>query len=700
MLRSLSAVLLFVLAFLPAFPSAAAEEETYDVVVYGGTSGGVAAAVQVRKLGRTVVLIEPSKHLGGLTTGGLGATDIGNKGAIGGLSREFYRAVKKHYDDPAAWRFIQREEYRSGRASESGTEDAMWTFEPHVAEKIMNAWTEGMGVKVVRGQRLDLKNGVRKKDGRIEALVLESGRVFRGAMFIDAGYEGDLMAVAGVSYHVGREANAAFDETLNGVQTRNATKHQFIRPVDPYVRPGDKASGVLFGIDPNGPGEEGAGDHRVQAYNFRLCATNVPENRLPWPKPADYDPAKYELLLRNFEAGDHRIPWNPVMMPNRKTDANNNFAVSTDYIGQNYGYPDGDYAARERIVADHLSYTQGLLWTLANHERVPEKVRAYYQQWGPSKDEFADNNHWPHQIYVREARRMVSAYVMTQHNCQGRKVAEDPVGLAAYTMDSHNTQRHIDAEGHVRNEGDVQVGGFPPYPISYRSIVPREEQCQNLFVPVCLSATHIAFGSIRMEPVFMALGQSAATAAVQAIDEGKPVQRIDYAKLRARLEADGQVLTWKSAASTGGPPINPADLKGVVIDESSADRSGDWIPSTSIGGYVGTKYFHDDNTGKGEKTINYVARLPRTGPYSVRVSYTPNENRATNVPIVVHHADGKTKVTINQRKKPEIDGAFVNLGTFRFVADTDAKVVISTETTDGHVIADAVQFVSIEMDDR
>jgi hypothetical protein len=398
-------------------------------------------------------------------------------------------------------------------------------------------------VEVVVEARLDLDDGVKMHGKDIIELTTESGRTYAGNVFIDATYEGDLMAEAGVSYHVGREACSVYGETINGVQTKNATKHQFVKDVDPYVTPGDPASGILHGIDATGPGEELSGDHRVQAYCFRLCTTDVPANRRPWPKPADYDPAKYELLLRNFEAGDHRVPWHPTWMPNRKTDTNNNFAVSTDYLGQNYDYPDGDYAARERIWQDHVNYQQGLLWTLANSLRVPASIREEFQRLGLARDEFVDNDNWPRQLYVREARRVVSDYVMTEHNCRRERVAEDSVGMGAYNMDSHNAQRYVNAAGFVRNEGDVQVA-VKPYPISYRSICPRREECTNLLVPVCLSASHIAYGSIRMEPVFMVLGQSAATAAALSIDDNVDVQQLDYSRLKARLEVDKQVLDF------------------------------------------------------------------------------------------------------------------------------------------------------------
>jgi FAD-dependent oxidoreductase family protein len=689
MLRSLC--FLCSLLFLPLWParSRAADEPVYDLVIYGGTSGGVAAGVQVRRMGKTAVIVEPGKHLGGLTTGGLGATDIGNKGAIGGISREFYQRIKRHYAEPAAWKYEKPDDYRSGRGSEVAQEDAMWTFEPHVAEKLMDELCAEAGIVVVKGERLDLTKGVEKKDGRIVSIRMESGRTFRGRMFVDAAYEGDLMAKAGVSYTVGREANSQYGETLSGVQVKNATKHQFIKAVDPYVKPGDPASGLLSRVEAGPLGADGQADRRVQAYNYRLCATDQPANRRPWPKPSNYDERRYEILLRNFEAGDLRVPWNPVLMPNRKTDSNNNFAFSTDNIGMNYDYPDGDYATREKIIREHIDYQQGLLWTLANHPRVPAKIREHFQTWGLAKDEFVDTDNWPHQLYVREARRMVSGYVMTQHHCQGRAVAEDSVGLAAYTMDSHNVLRYVDAEGHVRNEGDVQVGGFAPYPISYRSIVPKASECQNLFVPVCLAATHISYGSIRMEPVFMVLGQSSATAAAMAIDAGTSVQKVDYAKLRERLLADKQVLVWTGPkpASAGG--IDPAKLPGLVLDDDQAEKTGDWSKSTSIGGYVGSQYLHDNNEQKGEKSATYRFALKEPGLYEVRLAYTANPNRATNVPVVIHHTGGQTKATVNEKVAPAIDRAFHSLGAYKF--DKEAIVVITNAGTDGYVVIDAVQ---------
>lgn len=528
-----------IVLLLPFSAILAADEPIYDVVVYGGTSSGVAAAVQAKRMGKSTIIIEPSKYLGGLSSGGLGMTDSGNKVVIGGIAREFYQRVKKHYDDPAAWKYEQRDGYALYRAAE----DAMWTFEPHVAERIFEQLVAEHDIPVVRQQRLNREIGVRNTGERITSIAMESGEVYRGRMFIDATYEGDLMAAAGVTYTVGRESNTTYGETLNGVQKReNTHNHRFTVNVDPYVVPGDPTSGLLPGILGDPPGEEGAGDDRVQAYCFRMCMSNVAANRAAFPKPKDYDERRYELLLRNLEAGDLRFPMHPAMMPNGKTDTNNSGAFSTDNIGMNYDYPDADYERREAIIAEHETYQKGFMWTLANHPRVPKQIRDEMAGWGLAADEFVETGNWPHQLYIREARRMVSDYVVTELDCLRTRVAADPVGMGSYNMDSHNVQRYISPEGFARNEGDVQVSPGGAYSIGYRSLVPKRGECENLLVPVCLSSSHIAYGSIRMEPVFMVLGQSAATAAVLAIGDDVSVQQLDYEKLRERLRADRQVL--------------------------------------------------------------------------------------------------------------------------------------------------------------
>ncbi len=674
--------------------SALLTAEEADIVVYGGTSGGITAAIQAARDGRTAVLIEPTRFLGGLTTGGLGATDIGNKRAIGGMSREFYQGIHRHYSDPAQWRQQTREDYFSRRPhGNSAAEDTMWTFEPHVASLVYDAMIKAAGEKVtvVYGERLDLKKGVVKQDGRIMKIVMESGREFTGKVFIDATYEGDLMAKAGVSYHVGREANATYGETLNGVQVGHARHHQFKVEVDPYVKKGDPSSGLLPGIEKDVPGPDGSGDRKVQAYNFRMCTTDAPENRREWEKPEGYDERWYELALRNVDAGEDRVSWAPTPMPNRKTDTNNNFAISTDFIGQNWDYAEADHATREKIWKAHEAWQKGLMWTYAHHPRVPEKMRLAFQKFGLAKDEFRDNGNWPRQLYVREARRMVSDYVMSEKNCRRTEVVEDSVGMGAYNMDSHHIQRFVTKEGFVRNEGDVQVGS-KPYPVSYRSIRPRASECTNLLVPVCLSASHIAYGSIRMEPVFMVMGQSAAIAAGLAIEAGTSVQDVPYPRLKERLLAVNQVLDFVPAAPVGRG-MAKSTLAGIVIDDDQAELKGFGSVSTSTPGFVGEGYRHDGNDGKGTQSAKFIPDLPKAGRYRVALSYGPNPNRAGNVSIRIRHADGESTLTVNQKAAPSGDKPFHTIGTFDFRSGREGWVEISNAGSDGYVIVDAVQWL-------
>ncbi|MDP4679554.1 MAG: FAD-dependent oxidoreductase [Cyclobacteriaceae bacterium] len=533
-----------------------ADDRKFDVVIYGGTSSGIAAAIQVSRMGKSVIVLEPTNRIGGLTTGGLGQTDIGNKQAIGGISREFYQNIRTYYGKSENWKWQQNSEYKDGgQTKTNNNEDAMWTFEPSAALSVYMEMLEKTDVRIEYHNRLDRKNGVNLKNGKITSITTESGAIYSGEMFIDASYEGDLLAASGISYRVGREANAEYGENLNGVQanstslnlsgteSRNGYNHNFVEGVDPYIVKGEKSSGALPGIDVNGPGEPGAGDKRVQAYCFRMCLTDHLENRLPFLKPEGYDELNFELLLRNYEAGYDGIPWINIQMPNRKTDSNNRHGFSTDFIGQNYNYPEATYEERTEILEKHRFYQQGLMWTLANHPRIPLQVRDEVSRWGTCKDEFDRADGWQQQLYIREARRMIGELVMTQKHCEGIEVVEDAIGLAAYGMDSHNTQRYITNEGFVRNEGNVESKVNGPYPISYRSILPKKSECTNLLAPVCLSSTHIAFGSIRMEPVFMVLGQSAATAAVLAIDNELSVQELNYDLLKNQLAKDKQRLT-------------------------------------------------------------------------------------------------------------------------------------------------------------
>ncbi|MDD5349176.1 MAG: FAD-dependent oxidoreductase [Chthoniobacteraceae bacterium] len=522
-------------------PSPAPERR--DICVYGETSAGVIAAVQAQKMGKSVVLIAVNKHLGGLTSGGLGFTDMGNVQTLGGMSRDYFHRIWSHYQKEQAWKFEPKQAFKNIGQGNPALNDELQiatVFEPHVAEAVFDELVAENHIEVVHG-RLDLKNGVTKTGGKIQTIRLEDGRVFAAGMYIDATYEGDLMAKAGVTYAVGREPNARYKETANGIQTP-AAKNQLPEGIDPYAKPGDPSSGLLPGVNANAGGAVGAGDTKIQAYCYRMCLTDIPENRVEIQKPAGYREEDYELLFRSIEKDPKPKFFKLSMLPNRKTDSNNNTGLSTDFIGMNYAYPDAGYARREEIALAHKRWQLGLVWTLQNHPRVPEALRAYYKPWGLPKDEFADNGNWSPQLYVREARRMVSDYVVTETRILNPRLPRRSVGMGSYTLDSHHVQRVVDAKGFVRNEGDVQKKTPKPYGIDYGAIVPKARECGNLLVPVCLSASHIAYGSIRMEPVFMTLGQSAATAAAQALDENVPVQKVDYAKLKARLEADQQIL--------------------------------------------------------------------------------------------------------------------------------------------------------------
>lgn len=546
-MRILSLLLLVLTTDLLSIDLRAAEPERFDVVVYGGNSAAIIAAVEAKRLGKSVIVISPDKHLGGLSSGGLGFTDTGNKATIGGLSREFYHRIWKHYDNDAAWRWQKRSEYGNqgqGTPAVDGAQRTMWIFEPHAAERVFEDLVKEHDITVLRDQWLDRSpGGVTMEKQRVVQIRTESGKSFAGKMFIDATYEGDLMAAARVPYTLGREANSQYGETWNGIQVGTLHhKHWFKTKIDPYVKPGDKSSGLLPRISADPPGEKGAADRRIQAYCYRMCLTQHADNRVPFTQPALYDVSQYELLLRVFQSGWRETfeKFDPI--PNAKTDTNNHGPFSTDNIGRNYDYPEATYARRREILDEHRQYQQGLMHFMANDPRMPNDVRQEVAKWGYAKDEFVDNEHWPYQIYVREARRMVGKYVMTEHDCLDSRITPESIGIGSYTLDSHNVQRYVTPDGSVQNEGDIGVKAPRPYEISLGSIMPPQGKCENLVVPVCLSSTHIAYGSIRMEPVFMILAHSASAAACMAIDRQCSVQEVPYEALRNQLIAEGQVL--------------------------------------------------------------------------------------------------------------------------------------------------------------
>jgi FAD dependent oxidoreductase len=517
-----------------------------DVIIYGGTSAAVMAAVQVMKMGRSVIVVSPDRHLGGLTTSGLGFTDTGDKEVIGGLAREFYHRIYEYYEKTDSWRWQERSAYGNqgqGIPAIDGDKKTMWIFEPHAAEEVFESFIKDNPVQLFRNEWLDRTNGVVMSEKKIISIQTLNRKQFKGMEFIDATYEGDLMAAAGVQYDVGREGNNVYHETWNGVQPEVFHHgHYFKANISPYKIPGDPSSGLLPRISGEDPGKKGEGDEKIQAYCFRMCLTQHAGNLVPITRPDGYDSTQYELLLRVFDSGWRETfnKFDPI--PNLKTDVNNHGPFSFDNIGMSYNYPEATYASRAVIIHEHEQYQKGLLYFIANDPRVPSDVSQEMKKWGLAKDEFVDNENWPRQIYIREARRMIGDYIMTEHEVLGHRVVQQPIGMGSYTMDSHNVQRYVKTDGYVQNEGDIGVQPERPYQIALGSILPKREECVNLLVPVCVSSSHIAFGSIRMEPVFMILGQSAATVAVLALENNSGIHDVEYGEIREKLLADGQVL--------------------------------------------------------------------------------------------------------------------------------------------------------------
>ncbi|RAV28627.1 FAD-dependent oxidoreductase [Sinomicrobium soli] len=651
-------ILLFVISIATGCTREKQAEPSYDLVVYGSTSAGIIAAYTAKMKGLEVLLVSPDNHLGGLTTGGLGYTDIGNKYAITGLARDFYRRIGAEYG------VFER-----------------WIFEPHTASGVFNDYLEKADVPVLYGYQLEK---VEKEGASISAVLLRKGNSEKSVgagVFIDATYEGDLMAGAGVSYTIGRESNETYGETYNGVQLRK--RHQFPDLIDPYKIKGDPSSGLLWGISPEKVASDGTGDQKLQAYNFRICLTNDKGNQVPVTEPEDYDASRYELLLRLFEAQPDKRKLNDYFiwskMPGGKTDINNRGGFSTDMIGMNYDYPEASYEEREDIVRAHENYTKGLLYFYKTDPRVPEELRMEMQEWGYPKDEYTDNGNWSPQLYVREVRRMVGQTVMTQHHCVGEQVVNDPVALAAYTMDSHNCQRIVvEKEGvpMVKNEGNVEIGGFGPYPIGYGAIVPKEEECDNLLVPVCLSASHIAYGSIRMEPVFMALGQVAALAAAEVVNGKTTVQSVDYRNIRKELQAD---------------PLSDGSQPEILVDNTDENVTveGDW--KTVSGNCYGQNAL--EIGGKGKVTFSPLLRY--TGTYEVFVYFSKIKGIAPGTTVEIHAGSTPQQYTIvadDVEITGQTSGEWISAGTFSLEKEQPFEVTIYGNVK-GKVRADAVLLV-------
>lgn len=585
--RIIACVSALVLIPLTGRAAAATETKSADVIIYGATPAGIAAAVQTSRMGHSAILICPEKALGGMMAGGLGASDKGVTWTVGGLALEYFERVYKYYQNPEAWRSETRAEYvpKHGQTTKE-IYKSQYYFEPHVATKIFNAMLSEAKVTVIKGELLNRKDGVIKDGPTIREIVMESGLRLKGKYFIDASYEGDLMAAAGVDYIVGREPNSKYGETLNGIQFKKGS----MAKLDPYVKVDDPKSGLLPRILPEPPGEEGEGDGRTQAYNFRMCLTDLPENRVPFVKPENYNPLDYELILRtalaraaNNNLNEGRLFFTRTPMPNRKTDSNNTGPLSTDFIGGNHAWPEASHAEREKLLAAHKTYVQGFFYFLANDPRVPEPVRVEVSRWGLARDEFVENGNWPTQLYVREARRMIGDFVMNERHFarkgkdENNKVVitttpepiDDPIAVGSYALDSHKVSMFLNQKGELYVDGGIYTGVLP-YPISLRVLLPKPAQVDNLLVAIAVSASHVAYGTLRMESVYMEMGQAAATAIGLALDSKTPVHQVPYAKIRERLLADRAVIDHNE------PEIKktrlPAQEEEVSAETSASDE--------------------------------------------------------------------------------------------------------------------------------
>jgi hypothetical protein len=640
----------------------------YDVCVYGGTSAGVIAAYSAAQSGLKVALVEPTNHIGGLTTGGLGLTDIGNKQVIKGLAKQFYRKVGEHY----------------------GTLEK-WVFEPSVADSIMHSYLKHKNIEVFCGERI-VKAGL--NGTRIRSITVEqssgrhSRREIKAKYYIDCSYEGDLMAKSGVSYTVGRESNSLYGETYNGVELM--TRHQFPDGIDPYVRPGDPTSGLVWGISPAKVEKDGTADNMVQSYNYRICLTDDVNNMIPIGRPESYDSTRYELLLRLVKAQPEKQTLNDYFiwskMPCSKTDINNRGGFSTDMIGMNHSYPEADYAERERIIKAHEVYTKGLLYFFGHDTRMPMTLRQQMLQWGYPKDEYVDNGHWTPQLYIREARRMIGEYIVTQSDCEGRRVAEDGVAMAAYQMDSHNCQRVVilkDGRNMVKNEGNVEIGGGLPYPISYRSLTPKRSECTNLIVPVCLSASHIAYGSIRMEPVFMVLGQVSSLAISQAIQSHcSDIQSVDAEKVVKIIEEN---------------PYQDGSQPDILIDDSDSCVSygKEWVRNRKPGGY-GLSYLEAPLTSTPARVRFNISNVPTSGSYKVFSYQNVNESLTSLTDVEINTGKEIFHRTISRDSMNVVgqtSGEWMELGSFSFEKGVSAYVELNNSKSDANTRADAILLI-------
>ncbi len=639
----------------------APKEESYDLVVYGATSSGVVAATAAAREGLRVALVEPTGHPGGLTAGGLGQVDIGETRTVGGLAREFFTAAADHY----------------------GRNPVQPKIESSVGERIFREMLAGTDVKVFYNSALARPKGVVKSGKRIAKIVLEDGRALSARYFIDATYVGDLMAGAGVSYTVGREGVAEYGESSAGIQPYKLARRLNEAQMDEVKR-----LRAAFPLDYMFYSREtpGDGDRRVQAYCYRLCVTDRPDNMRPFDRPANYDPARYHPHLARI-VRQKQFTLNRVFtlsdLPGGKFDLNH-----MDLTNASWKYPEGSYAERKAIEDYHRDYQQGLLYFLAHDESVPEALREDTRRYGYARDEFADNGNWPYHLYVREARRMKGEYVMRQRDAWDEHTKPDGIGMGSYFMDCHGVERFITPEGEQWEEGEMKHAPFRPYEIPYRALTPRAAECENLLVTVCLSASHVIYGSLRMEPVFMITGHAAGVAAALAAATNSSVQRIDTERLREKLRTQGQILEYTPPA---GFYIDPATQTGTVMDDTDAVMKGFWAHSVGVGPFLKYDYRFVTQSPSGDASAEYSPRL-EAGRYEVQILYAPSTNRSTGVEVIVRDADGQRTLSADMTRGGAPDYWF-SLGEYRHTPDAPIRVTVTNRGPGGIVVADGVRFI-------
>jgi hypothetical protein len=674
---------LVLLLFALSFSAHAATEA--DVIVYGATPGGFCAAIAAAREGASVILLEPTDHVGGVNTGGLCFSDSNQtvRSTVLGLFEEWHSRIEKDYQ--------LRGIALPYKVSEK--DHKHWTYEPHVAAKITQQMLDEAGVKVLTKRVLQ---SVAKEGKHITKLATSDGD-FAAKVFVDGSYEGDLMAAAGVSWTIGREGRKEFGEPLAGKQYSKAKL-----PISGL----DAAGKPLPLITTKDAGPEYAGDKNVMVYSFRLCVTKDPANRVPFPQPANYNPARFEVLRRYFaqEKRPHLL-WDLYPLPGNKFDANNGIGkqFSMGLVGACNGWSEADEAGRAKIWEAHKQYTLEMHHFLSTDPSVPEELRQQMAEIGLCRDEFTAYGHWSPQLYVREARRMIGEYIISQKDIMDKPQKDDPIIVSSFPIDSHDCQR-IGTQDMVMDEGTimpVRMAGRKhgyPYHIPYRAITPKAAECDNLLVPVALSCTHVGISSIRVEPTWMILGQSAGIAAALSAKQNISVQKLSYPALRDRLLAQKQVLDLPVLPDVppepkGAMDVAPKTLPGIVLDDTQAELKGQWSHSSGFKPHIGTGYLHDDKRADGQSIAIFRCKVPKSGRYDLRMAYSPHATRATKVPLTIECDGRKTDITVDQTQPLAAGEAFRTIGSVELDGDFETVITLSNTDTDGFVILDALQLI-------